>query len=164
METQTFTRFLRSFEAMQAHLLFGGGIIIFSVALLTGENPEGGKLALGLFVIGYPLTLGLLWLQHKEEIKTAIRDAKEREEQPLEFRRKRKIYRMIALLFLFAVSVGLVIAGFGGWLLSGIPAHFVGYGMLVFAAAGVAGLNIWIGGPLDMRDDPPITTIDDDVT
>lgn len=55
-------------------------------------------------------------------------------------------------------------AGFRGWLLNGIPAHFIGYGMLAFAAAGVAGFNIWIGGPLDRRDDSPITTNNEDVT
>jgi hypothetical protein len=57
-----------------------------------------------------------------------------------------------------------VIAGFRGWLLNGIPGHFLGYAMLAFTAAGLGGINIWYGGPLDMRDDPTPMTIDDDVT
>jgi hypothetical protein len=49
-------------------------------------------------------------------------------------------------------------------MLNGIPGHFLGYAMLAFTAAGLAGINIWYGGPLDMRDDPGPMTIDDDAT
>lgn len=164
MEPQTFTRFLGSLAAVQAHLLFGVAIVLLTVGLLTGEGPEDGYIALAFCVVFYPVVLALLWWQHKHEVRSAARDAVEREKQPTEFRRKRKIHRMFSLAFLFAASVALVIAGSRGWLLSGIPAHLLGYALLAFTAAGSAGINIWYGGPLDMRDDSVATTNDKDVT
>ncbi|QDU15325.1 hypothetical protein CA11_31480 [Gimesia maris] len=47
---QSFGRFLRSLPAVQAHLLFGGGIVLFSYTLIAGEGPEDTGLGL-LFCI-----------------------------------------------------------------------------------------------------------------
>ncbi len=164
MAPQTFARFLRSLAAIQVHLLFGVAIVLLAVGLITGDAPKDGKLAILFCVVAYPVVLGLLWWQRKSEITTARKDAIEREDRPAEFTRKRNIYRMIVLAILFIVSAGLIVAGFRGWLLSGIPAQYLGYAMLVFTVAGLAGVNIWYGGPLDMRADPEPMTFDEDVT
>ena len=47
---QSFGRFLRSLPAVQAHLLFGGGIVLFSYTLIAGKGPEDTGLGL-LFCI-----------------------------------------------------------------------------------------------------------------
>lgn len=67
----------------------------------------------------------------------------------------RRHQRRAMLTFLFVVAGVMVLLGFNGWWVQGMPAQCLGY---LLAALGVAekfGVNIWYGGPLDPRDDPP---------
>ena len=155
MDPQSFGRFLRSWPAIEAHLLFGGGIVLFSYALLAGEGPEDTGLALLFCVVGYPIVLGLLWYQQKSEVRAELEEAIERETEPEKNRRKRIRYRRFALFFTFVISVSFIVSGFRGWLIDGFPAHYLGYLLMLFTAAGIGGINIWYGGPLDPRNDPP---------
>lgn len=107
----------------------------------------------------------------------AVEEAIERETGPEKNRRKRIRYRRISLLFLFAVSVSIIVVGLQerlpiyytrfkwswtrysktghsqGWLIDGFPAQYLGYLLLLFTAAGFGGIYIWYGGPLDLRND-----------
>lgn len=41
-------------------------------------------------------------------------------------------------------------------------AQYLGYFTFTLCALGAAGMNIWYGGPLDPRFDPPVTISDDE--
>jgi hypothetical protein len=59
---------------------------------------------------------------------------------------------------LWAIGGGLVFVWFlNGWLMSGIPVPWVGYVMIAFGVLGLIGINVFRGGPLDKRHDPPLT-------
>jgi len=158
---QAFTRFLRSLPAIQAHLLFGGGIVLFSYALIAGEGPEDTGQGLLFCIVGYPVVLVLLWYQQKSEGTMAVEEAIERETKPDKNRNKRIQYRRNSLLFAFVVSVSIIVAGFQGWLFDGFPAQYLGYVLLLFTGAGIGGVNIWYAGPLDPREDPPEKNVDE---
>jgi hypothetical protein len=62
------------------------------------------------------------------------------------------------LAFLLVFGLWLVYLGFQGWVVSGgLPIQYIGYLLLVFWLAGLFGVNIWYGGPLDPRRDRPTT-------
>lgn len=67
----------------------------------------------------------------------------------------RRRQRVLALGFLFALAGGLVYFGFQGLTLDFVPAQYIGYAIGAFGVVGLFGLNIWAGGPLDPRNDPP---------
>ena len=61
--------------------------------------------------------------------------------------------RAVALIGIF-VAGGFFIWLGDDWTISSVPAHYVGYIVMAVGIAGVLGLNIWFGGPLDPRNDP----------
>ena len=71
--------------------------------------------------------------------------------------------RRLALVYLFAVAIGLVWFGFAGWTINLLPAQYLGYLIAAFGVAALCGVNIWYNGPLDPRFDPP-TPPDDEAT
>lgn len=64
--------------------------------------------------------------------------------------------RTIALIFLFLFSGYLIWLGLDGWTIRTMPAHYLGYLLIAFGIAGLLGVNIWYGGPLDPRKDPKV--------
>jgi hypothetical protein len=60
-------------------------------------------------------------------------------------------------VFLVAVASWLVYSGNRGLLINALPAQFLGFFLLLLAALGAVGVNVWYGGPLDPRFDPPPT-------
>ena len=66
--------------------------------------------------------------------------------------------RRLTLLFLFGVAAFLISLGEAGWSVNFMPADWVGYILIAFGFAGLCGVNIWAGGPLDRRNDPPEET------
>jgi hypothetical protein len=69
--------------------------------------------------------------------------------------------RGISLLALFALSGALAYFGLNGWQLNFVPAHYIGCLIAIFAVAGMFGINIWYGGPLDPRLDPEAAKADE---
>ena len=63
--------------------------------------------------------------------------------------------RALSLVALVATSVALVIAGFNGWVLikgaAELPMQYAGYLLGGAAVLGACGVNIWAGGPLDLK-------------
>ena len=69
-------------------------------------------------------------------------------------RQRRRRWRRWSLLFFGLFAGALVVAGWRGWEVNFLPAHYLGYAMAVFGLLGACGLNIWYAGPLDPRFDP----------
>ena len=66
--------------------------------------------------------------------------------------------RRATLAFLFAVAAFMIWLGRSGWSVNFMPADWVGYILIAFGCAGLCGVNVWSGGPLDKRNDPPEET------
>ena len=64
----------------------------------------------------------------------------------------RQATRYLCLVVIFAVSGYLIWRG-DDWHIGTTPAHYVGYLIAAIGVAGLLGLNIWWGGPLDKRRD-----------
>ena len=64
----------------------------------------------------------------------------------------RQATRYLCLVVIFAVSGYLIWRG-DEWHIGTTPAHYVGYLIAAIGVAGLLGLNIWWGGPLDKRRD-----------
>jgi len=64
----------------------------------------------------------------------------------------RQATRYLCLVVIFAVSGYLIWRGDNGHI-GTTPAHYVGYLIAAIGVAGLLGLNIWWGGPLDKRRD-----------
>jgi hypothetical protein len=60
--------------------------------------------------------------------------------------------RYLTLVGIFAFSSWLVWLG-DEWRINTVPAHYAGYLIAAIGVAGLLGLNIWVGGPLDKRRD-----------
>jgi hypothetical protein len=68
--------------------------------------------------------------------------------------RKRKMMRRV--MTLWALGGGLIFILFGHrWLVNGLPLHWVGYVFLIVGILAIAGVNVFYGGPLDLRLDRP---------
>ena len=76
---------------------------------------------------------------------------------------RRRLYRFLFQLALFAVGGWLIYQGHDGWVLkrltadpdsAGVPAQYIGYILVGFGLLGFFGVNIWYGGLLDPRRDP----------
>jgi hypothetical protein len=73
----------------------------------------------------------------------------------------RRTKRAIAQVFLLAFAGFLIVLGFSGWLVGPaggegvLPAQYLGFFLLAYGLLGLLGVNIWYGGPLDPRRDPP---------
>jgi hypothetical protein len=69
----------------------------------------------------------------------------------------RRGYRAFSLVFLFGLAGFLIYLGFDGWVINrSLPAQYIGYLIAVCGVLGMCGVNIWSGGPLDPRKDPPV--------
>ncbi|MDP6468619.1 MAG: hypothetical protein QF918_12805 [Pirellulaceae bacterium] len=68
--------------------------------------------------------------------------------------KNRRQERLAWQVYLLSVAGWLIYLG-DRWEISGLRADYVGYGLAAFGALGFLGVNIWIGGPLDPRRDPP---------
>lgn len=147
--------FLTSVHAIEAHLLCLGLIGFLSFDLCRGKGKPDYAMALALVVVFYPVLLFLIWFQERSRQRDAIQYAIDYHAAPEKLRRTRRRWRLGAFLFAFAIGGLLDRFGHQGLLIEGLPAQYFGYvlyGMCVLAAAGV---NVWYGGPLDPRFDPP---------
>lgn len=60
--------------------------------------------------------------------------------------------RYLCLVGIFTAGGWLVWLG-DEWRISTVPAHYLGYLVAAIGVAGLLGINIWVGGPLDKRID-----------
>ena len=74
---------------------------------------------------------------------------------PEESIRKRKGMRRF--MSFWSIGGGLLFVIFGReWLVNGLPVHWVGLALILLGILGLAGVNVFYGGPLDLRlDNPP---------
>lgn len=155
MPRRPFLRFLISGQAIQVHLLCLLLIGLLSYSLWIGDAQPDYGWGLLFTVVAYPIVLGLMWwsehLEQKEQIEHAIASVMD----PDGLRRKRHYGRQGALAVLALVAAGFIYAGYQGLRLDFLPAQYLGYLLMAFTVAGAAGINIWYGGPLDPRRDPP---------
>lgn len=64
--------------------------------------------------------------------------------------------RHLSLIGIFAFSIFLFWLG-DDYLISSVPAEYVGFIVVLIGLAGVFGINIWAGGPLDLKRDADAT-------
>jgi len=68
----------------------------------------------------------------------------------------RRQWRVVMMVFLLGFASWMVYLGFDGHLINDVvPAQYLGYLLLAYGFAGLCGWNIWVGGPLDPRNDSP---------
>lgn len=67
----------------------------------------------------------------------------------------RRQERAGSLVVLFAFGGWLIYIGFNGWTMNHLPAQYFGYILVGGGILGLLGVNIWYGGILDPRHDPP---------
>lgn len=154
-------RWLWTANAIKCHLLFGTVGVIF-VSLWLGDPREFQKFLpgndwiwLALFlVLGYPLVLFLLWLEQRSEQQEAVRAVIAAATEPEQELARRVRWRGGFLVGLAVLGGAALYFGNQGWRIEGIPAQYVGYFLLGFTCLGLCGVNIWYGGPLDLRGDP----------
>ncbi|HUE69451.1 MAG TPA: hypothetical protein VMP01_01070 [Pirellulaceae bacterium] len=155
MHRRPLLRFLVSVEAIQVHLACLALIALLSYSLWTGDAQPDYGWGLLFTVVAYPVILGLMWwserLEEKEQIEHAIASVMDADG----LRRRRRFWRRGALAVLAVVAAGFIYAGFEGLRVDFLPAQYLGYLLMAFTVAGAAGINIWYGGPLDPRRDPP---------
>src|SRR5436190_24026483 len=73
---------------------------------------------------------------------------------PEEAIRKRKGMRRF--MSFWCMAGGLLFVIFGReWLVNGLPVHWVGFALILLGILGLAGVNVFYGGPLDLRLDKP---------
>ncbi|QDT43661.1 hypothetical protein Pan241w_37630 [Gimesia alba] len=155
MTRRPLKQFLLSSNAIQAHLLCLTLIVLLSLSIWEGNTQPDYKWGLLFTIIVYPVLLGLLWWSDRLEEQEAVEHLIESITEPERLRRKRRVWRRGSLIFFFGISVAFVYAGHQGVVIELLPAHYLGYFFFVVTALGVAGVNIWRGGPLDPRMDPP---------
>src|SRR5262245_49030400 len=69
---------------------------------------------------------------------------------PEEAARKRRFGRKF--MSCWAIGGGILFAVFGGgWLVNGIPVSWLGYVLVLIGVLGLLGVNVFYGGPLDLR-------------
>lgn len=103
-----------------------------------------------------------MWLGWRQDERAAVQHAIEALTDPERLRRKRAGYRRGTLVVVALLAAGCVCAGGRGWLLNDLPAQYVGYFLYAFAGAGMLGVNVWYGGPLDPRLDPSALMVETD--
>jgi hypothetical protein len=155
MNRRRIKRFLLSGHAIEAHLVFPFLIVVLSVALWNGNARHNNALALAFTVIAYPTLLFLSWLADRQKERDAIQYQVEYHTAPEKLRRTRRRWRLGAFAALMAVAWLLLYFGEKGLRIDSLPAQYLGYILLVVCLLGAAGVNIWYGGPLDPRGDPP---------
>jgi hypothetical protein len=65
--------------------------------------------------------------------------------------------RYLCLVGIFAASGWFVWLG-DEWRISTVPAHYLGYLVAAIGVAGLLGVNIWAGGPLDKKIDADVAS------
>jgi hypothetical protein len=155
MSRKPFWKFVLSWDALEAHLIFGGLILLLSYSLLAGEAQADYGWGLLFAVCAYPVVLGLMWCQEHADEKAAVQHAEESRTAPAQLRRKRQMWRQGSLTFIAVAAIGLAYYGRQGLMIDFLPAHYLGYFLMALAVLGMSGVNIWFGGPLDPRMDPP---------
>lgn len=58
--------------------------------------------------------------------------------------------RLLSIAGIFIASGFFIYLG-EDWLISSVPAKYIGYIVAAVAVAGLLGINIWAGGPLDKK-------------
>ena len=155
MRRRPLIRFLFSANALQVHLLCLTLIVVLSISLWTGDAQPDYGWGLVFTIAVYPILLFLLWCSERLDEQAAVEHAVESLTAPERLRRKRRRWRRIVLGGLVAFAAWLVYSGHRGMHVDFIPAQYLGYLLFAFAALGASGVNIWYGGPLDLRLDPP---------
>ena len=161
MSRRALKRFLLSGDAIQVHLLFGALAVLLAYSLWSGEAQADYGWGLLFCVVACPVILGLMWWQNRADLEAAARELEESLTERKKLRRKRRLWRMGSLVFVAGVAVGLVVAGNNGLVIESLPAQYLGYALIAVAGLGLAGVNIWFGGPLDPRLDPPTEAPED---
>lgn len=156
MARRPFKNFLLSGNAIQVHLLCITLIVVLSISIWEGNAQPDYKWGLLFTIIAYPIVLWLLWANDSMEQQAAVEHIVESLTEPEQLRRKQRRWRGWSLTGLFAVSAFLAVMGKQGWELNGVPTQYIGYFLFAFAMLGAFGVNIWYGGPLDQRNDPPV--------
>lgn len=155
-----FLRFLLTGNAIQVHLLCVTLIVVLSASLWTGDAQPDYKWGLLFTIVFYPVLLGLLWWSDRLDEQAIVEHVIESLTAPEKLRLKRRGWRRGALVFLVGVAACLVYFGNQGLRIDFLPAQYLGYFLLAFTALGAVGVNIWYGGPLDPRFDPPVSKDD----
>lgn len=158
MARRPFIRFLLSANAIQVHLLCLILIVILSISLWTGDAQPDYGWGLLFAIVVWPVLLGLMWWSERLNEQAAVEHVLESLTAPERLRQKRRWGRRAALAAVVGVAAGLLYAGNQGLEVETLPAQYLGYFLFAFAALGVVGVNIWYGGPLDPRMDPPPET------
>jgi hypothetical protein len=155
MPRRPFLNFLVSSEAIQVHLVCLLLIVLLSYSLWTGDAQPDYGWGLLFTVVVYPVILGLMWwsehLEQKEQVEHAIASVMD----PDGLRRRQRFLRRGSLAVFAVIAAGFIYAGHQGLRVDFLPAQYLGYLLMAFTVAGAAGINIWYGGPLDPRRDPP---------
>jgi len=94
-------------------------------------------------LLGPALIVNAAWNEKKG------RYTKPRASEPAARRQK----RAVALICIFLSSGFFIWLGLDGWTVKTVPAQYVGYLIIAVGIAGLLGINIWYGGPLDPRGD-----------
>lgn len=74
--------------------------------------------------------------------------------------KSRRQQRFAWNLYLITVASWMIWLG-DRWDFNGIRADYLGYALAGLGILGFCGVNIWMGGPLDCRNDPPDNHHDD---
>jgi O-antigen/teichoic acid export membrane protein len=162
MSRKPFWKFVLSWDALEAHLIFGGLILLLSYSLLAGEAQADYGWGLLFAVCAYPVVLGLMWWQERADEQAAIEHEEKSKSAPERLRRERQMWRQSSLVCIAAAAIALVYFGRQGMVIEFLPAHYLGYFLMALAVLGMSGVNIWHGGPLDPRMDPPPSETNDE--
>ena len=149
-------RFLLRPDAIIGHVLCPGLIVVLICDLISGQSRYSTKellLALVFIITGYVLLLFFVWAQSRQEQKEK-QEAILNPKSPNEVFRNRRNWRRFSLIWLNVAGMICVILGHRGFEIDLLPAHYLGYGLLILGLAGFFGVNIWYKGPIDPRNDP----------
>lgn len=155
MNKRFLKQLLLNSHAIKAHLICPLMIVVFSVELFNGNARHDYKLGLVFFIVAYPLLLLLSWWIERSNEREQAQYVIDYHSAPEKLRRERRRNRAIAFAALLAAAWLLIHFGERGLQLEGLPAQYLGYFLLGGCLLGAAGVNIWYGGPLDPRGDPP---------
>jgi len=155
MHKRFIKRFLMSGKAIQAHILCLSLIILLSISLWTGEAQPDYVFGLLFVVIAYPVLLLLLWKTERLDEKAQIEHVVESITVPDKLRKKRYRWRRITIYGTILVAALLIYLGIRGVKMDFVPTQYIGCLLLAFVVADTFGVNVWYGGPLNPRHDPP---------
>lgn len=155
MTRRPLKRFLFSSNAIQVHLLCLTLIVLLALSIWEGNAQPDYKWGLLFTIVIYPVLLGGLWWSDRLDDRAVVAHVIESVTEPERLRRKRRSWRRSSLVLFLGIAIAFVYTGHQGFQVNLLPAHYLGYFFFAVTALGVAGVNIWYGGPLDPRMDPP---------